>query len=207
MPFSDFSLANFSRELGSAAPAPGGGSAAAVAGALGASLVAMVARLTVGRKNYQHVGPTFETMLTRADLLRAELLDLIQADADAYSDVMNAYQLPKETDAEKNMRASAIQDALKRAAELPLHVATLCAEILDMAEIAATQGNKNAASDAGAGALMAEAGLRAAMLNVEINLGLIQDDTFNSKTRDQLEPLKRTAAKRQSILDAVQGRM
>lgn len=207
MSFIDSSLAIFSQELSSAAPAPGGGSAAALSGALGASLVAMVARLTMGRKNYQQVTPTFETMLERADTLRGELLGMIQKDADAYTQVMNAYQLPKETDAEKGARTDAIQTALKHAAEVPLQVATLCAEILDMAEIAATQGNKNAASDAGAGALMAEAGLRAAMLNVEINLGLIQDEQFNSTTRDQLEPLKRIAAKRQTILDAVQARM
>ncbi len=207
MPFSDSSLAAFTQELASAAPAPGGGSAAAFAGALGASLVAMVCQLTIGRKNYQNVSAQFETMLPRAQALRAELLDAIQDDADAYTQVMNAYQLPKETDAEKSVRTRAIQNALKHAAEIPLRVAKACAEIFEMAQVAAAHGNKNAASDAGAGALMSEAGLRAALLNVEINLGLIQDEAFIQNTRAQLEPLKHIAAKRQSVLDTVQARI
>jgi methenyltetrahydrofolate cyclohydrolase len=207
MSFADLSLGAFTQELASAAPAPGGGSAAAFSGALGASLIAMVLRLTIGRKNYQNVNDAFEAMLPRADALRVELLDLMQQDADAYSQVMDAYQLPKETEAEKSVRTRAIQNTLKHAAEIPLRVAAACAEILEMSETAASQGNKNAASDAGAGALMAEAGLRAAALNVEINLGLIQDDAFTANLRAQLEPLKRIAAKRQAILDSVQSRM
>ncbi len=207
MSFAHSTLANFTHELASASPAPGGGSAAALSGALGASLVAMVCHLTIGRKNYQNVSAEFEAMLPRAETLHVELLDAMQQDADAYSQVMNAYQLPKETDAEKNARTRAIQNALKHAVEIPLQVATACAEILQMSASAASRGNKNAASDAGAGALMAEAGLRAAMLNVEINLGLIQDDVFNSTTRAQLEPLKKMAAQRQAILDTVQARM
>lgn len=207
MSFAQSTLAGFSEELASASAAPGGGSAAALSGALGASLVAMVCRLTIGRKNYQHVGAEFETMLSRAEALRVELLDLMQQDADAYLQVMNTYQLPKESDAEKSVRSRAIQNALKHAAEIPLRVATACAQILEMSERVGSQGNKNAASDAGAGALLAEAGLRAALLNVEINLGLIQEDAFTTNVRAQLEPLKRTALKRQSILDSVQSRM
>lgn len=207
MSLAESTLTDFTKVLASAAPAPGGGAAAAYSGALGAALVAMVCRLTIGRKNYQHISDAFQAMLPRADALRVELLDLMQQDADAYSEVMDAYQLPKESDAEKSARTLAIQNALKHAAEVPLRVATACAEILEMSEMAAAQGNKNAASDAGAGAMLAEAGLRAAALNVEINLGLIQEDAFNANARAQLEPLKRTASKRQAILDSVQSRM
>jgi formiminotetrahydrofolate cyclodeaminase len=207
MTFSQTTLAAFNQELASASPAPGGGSAAALAGALAASLVAMVCRLTIGRKNYEQYNAEFENILPRADALREELLELIQHDADAYSNVMAAYQLPKATDAEKTARTHAVQNAVQHAAEIPLRVAKNCAELVDMAATVAAHGNKNAASDAGAGALMAEAGLRAAMLNVEINLGLIHDEAFNANTRAQLEPLKRVAAKRQSILDAVQARI
>lgn len=207
MSLAESSLAEFSHELASASPAPGGGSAAALSGAVGAALVAMVCRLTIGRKNYLDVSAEFETMLPRADALRAELLDLIQEDMNAYSAVMDAYQLPKESDAEKSVRTQAIQDALKHAAEIPLRVAIACSEILEMGESAASRGNKNAASDAGAGALMAEAGMRAAILNVEINLSLIQDDAFGADTRARLEPLKHLSAKRQAILDVVQSRM
>lgn len=207
MNFSQATIAEFTNELASAAPAPGGGSAAALSGALGASLVAMVCRLTIGRKNYQEVSAQFEAILPRADALRAELVGLMQEDADAYAQVMNAYQLPKESDADKSARGEAIQRALKRAAEIPLQVAKACAQVLEMSVTTAAHGNKNAASDAGAGALLAEAGLRAALLNVEINLGLIQDNEFNAALRAQLDALKQAAGKRQAILDAVQARI
>lgn len=200
-------LEQFLDELASAAPAPGGGSAAAMAGATGAALVAMVARLTIGRKNYQDVNAEFENILPRAEARRAELIQFIQLDADAYSRVMAAYQLPKTDDAEKTARAAAIQDALQEAANVPLRVARACAQILEMSAIAAAKGNKNAASDAGAGAVMAEAGLQMALLNVEINLGLIQDQTFVAALRAAMEPLKESAAKRQAILDTVQTRL
>lgn len=200
-------LEQFHDELASASPAPGGGSAAAMAGALGAALVAMVARLTIGRKNYQEVNAEFENLLPRADALRAELLQLMVHDADAYRRVMDAYQLPKDTDAAKTARADAIQSALQHAANVPLRVAQACAEILEMAQRAAARGNKNAASDAGAGALMAEAGLRAALLNVEINLGLIQDERFVARLRAEIQPLEQRAAQRQAILDTVHTRL
>ncbi len=200
-------LEQFHDELASASPAPGGGSAAAMAGALGAALVAMVARLTIGRKNYQEVNAEFENLLPRADALRAELLQLMVYDADAYRRVMDAYQLPKDTDAAKTARADAIQSALQHAANVPLRVAQACAEILEMAQRAAARGNKNAASDAGAGALMAEAGLRAALLNVEINLGLIQDERFVARLRAEIQPLEQRAAQRQAILDTVHTRL
>jgi formiminotetrahydrofolate cyclodeaminase len=200
-------IEQFLDELASGAPTPGGGSAAALAGALGAALVAMVARLTIGRKNYADVESEFQALLPRADALRAELFALMQHDAEAYGRVMAAYQLPKETDAEKTARTAAIQHALQGAAETPLRVAVACAQVLALSEFACARGNKNAASDAGAGAVMAEAGLRTALLNVEINLGLIQDQTFVARMRAALEPLKRAAAKRQAILDTVQTRL
>ena len=200
-------LKQFLDELASAAPTPGGGSAAAYTGALGAALVAMVSRLTIGRKNYQQVNADFEALLPRAETLRQELFKLMQADAGAYAEVMTAYQQPRDTEDNKNARAAAIQAALKRASEIPLRVAQACSEVLDMAAFAAEQGNKNAASDGGAAAVLAEAGLRAALLNVEINLGLIRDQEYVSRMRDEMEPLKRIAAKRQTILDMVQTRL
>lgn len=207
MSFAQLSLDAFTTELASASAAPGGGSAAALSGALGASLVAMVCRLTIGRKNYENVRTEFEVMLPRADALRVELLDLMEQDADAYSRVMSAYQLPKETDTDKTARTLAIQTSLKHAAAVPLAVATACAEVLQMTETAATKGNKNAASDGGAGALLAEAGLRGALLNVEINLGLIHDQAFNTALRAKLAPLKQAAERRQAILEQVQARI
>lgn len=207
MTFSELTLSQFSQELASSSAAPGGGSAAALAGALGASLVAMVGRLTVGRKNYADVNAEFQAMIPRADALQAELMDLIQQDSDAYTLVMNAYQLPKSNEAEQAARAETIQSALQTAADIPLRVADVCAEVLQLGVIAAAKGNKNAASDAGAGACLAEAGLQAALLNVEINLGLIQDPEYKARTYAQLGPLKQAAANRQAILDTVRARM
>lgn len=207
MSYSDLKLASFLEELASAAPAPGGGSAAALAGATAAALVAMVCRLTIGRKNYADVSAEFEAILPRADALRIQLIELIDADAAAYSGVMAAYQLPRENDSEKAARMEAIQAALKAAARIPLEIAHACAEVLEMGAAAAERGNKNAASDGGAGALLAEAGLRAALLNVEINLGLIEDEAFVEATRRELEPLRHAAEQRQAILDAVQARL
>lgn len=207
MSFIESSLTDFTAELASAAPAPGGGSAAALSGALGASLIAMVCRLTIGRKNYQAVSAEFEAILPRAEELRVVLLDLIQADAAAYTQVIDAYQLPKETDEQKAARTTAIQNALKRAAEIPMRVAEACAQVLQLSETTAAHGNKNAASDAGAGALLAEAGFRAAALNVEINLHLIQDHDYVLMMRSKLDALKPITAKRQAILDVVQARL
>lgn len=207
MAFSEMSLAAFNDELASASAAPGGGAAAALSGSLGAALVAMVCRLTIGRKNYEDVSAQFEEILPRADALRVELLELMQEDADSYSRVMDAYALPKGTDEEKQARMDSIQTALKHASELPFQVATACGQVLEMSETAVAFGNKNAASDAGAGALLAEAGLRAALLNVEINLGLIRDEEFVTRMRENIQPLKRLAEKRQGILDAVQNRI
>src|SRR5437016_1894031 len=110
----------FLNDLASASPEPGGGSAAALSGALGASLVAMVCRLTIGRKNYEDVSADMEKMLARADELRATLLRQINEDAEAYAKVMAAYQLPKETEQEKAARTTAIQRALKGAVDVPL---------------------------------------------------------------------------------------
>lgn len=207
MNFSDLTLTEFTKELASVSAAPGGGSAAALAGALGASLAAMVGRLTIGRKNYTDVSAEFEAIVPRADALKIELLELMQQDADAYAVVMQAYQLAKSTESEQAARTRAIQSALQRAAEIPLRVAQVCAEVLELGAVAGAKGNKNAASDAGVGALMAEAGLQAALLNVEINLGLIHDEEFKACIRAQLGPLKSAAANRQNILNIVQARM
>ncbi len=208
MAFSVKSLQSFLDEVASADPAPGGGSVAALSGALAASLVAMVCRLTIGKKGYETVSAEMQTILPRAETLQRELRDLIQADTDAYARVMDAYQLPKQTDAEKAARTRAIQDALKHASDVPLRVAELCAQVLALAQPVAEKGNKNAASDGGVGALMAEAGLRGAALNVSINLGAIQDETFVREHRARVQQLLADAEQRKhEILKIVESRL
>lgn len=208
MAFSGKSLQSFLDEVASADPAPGGGSVAALSGALGASLVAMVCRLTIGKKGYEAVSAEMQTILPHAETLQRELRDLIQADTDAYARVMDAYQLPKQTDAEKAARTRAIQDALKHASDVPLRVAELCAQVLALAQPVAEKGNKNAASDGGVGALMAEAGLRGAALNVSINLDAIQDETFVREHRVRVQQLLADAEQRKhEILKIVESRL
>ena len=208
MPFADETLQSLLDKVASAEPAPGGGSVAALSGALGASLVAMVCRLTIGKKGYESVSAEMQTILPRAETLQHELRDLMQADTDAYARVMDAYKLPKQTDAEKTARTCTIQDALKHASDVPMHVAELCAQVLELARPIAEKGNKNAASDGGVGALMAEAGLRGAAFNVSINLGAIDDPGFVHDHRARVERLLADAEQRKNeILRVVESRL
>lgn len=201
-------IQDFLAELASAEPVPGGGSVAALSGALAASLVAMVCRLTIGRKDYESVSAELETILPRAESLQYELRELMQADINAYARVMDAYTLPKATDAEKTARGRAIQDALKHASDVPLTVAERCADVLALARIVAEKGNKNAASDAGVGALMAEAGLRGAALNVSTNLGAIKDEAYVNERRMRVAELIAQADQgKAEILSIVEGRL
>ena len=201
-------LQTFLDQLASGEAVPGGGSVAALSGSLAASLVAMVCRLTIGKKGYEAVSAEMETLVPRAEMLQRELRDLMQADIDAYARVMDAYKLSKETDAQKSARTFAIQAALKHASDVPMIVAEKCAAILDLAQSVASHGNKNAASDAAVCALMAEAGLRGAAFNVSINLGSIKDQTYSNEKRARIAQLVARAAQIKSeILATVEGRM
>jgi len=166
-------LNDFLSELASDSPTPGGGSVAALAGALAAALTSMVANLTIGKKKYADVQDDVQAVLKKTEGLRLELSELMQEDAAAFDKVMVAMKLPKETDEEKAKRADALQAALVDAAMVPLAVMEKCVEVIALAKVAAEKGNKNAVSDAGVAALMGRAGAHAAKLNVMINLGWI----------------------------------
>lgn len=189
--FTEKTLSQFCEELASGAPTPGGGAAAALAGATGASLVGMVCNLTVGREKYRAVELELQTILRQSDALRQQLLDLLEADARVYSQVMAAYRLPRGTDDEKRARTSAIQGALKAASEVPLSIARACGRVLDLCPAVAEKGNVNAVSDAGVGAILAASALESAALNVAINLASIKDAEFVTATRSEVESLKR----------------
>jgi methenyltetrahydrofolate cyclohydrolase len=207
MSFASDSVQTFLDQLASDQPVPGGGTVAALSGSLGASLVAMVCRLTIGRKGYEAVHAEMQAILMSAEKLQNELRDLMQTDSDAYARVMEAYKLPRSTDAEKIARTQAIQDALKHAADVPLQVAELCIQVLELARPIAEKGNQNAASDGGVGALMAEAGLRGAVFNVMINLGAIQDQAFIQDRHARATQLVAQAERgKQEILAIVEGR-
>ena len=148
------SLAEFCNELSSSSPAPGGGSVAALAGALGAALVAMVGNLTIGKKRYAVVESEMQSIIERGGELQNQLLRLVDADADAFNAVMTAMKLPKESDTEKSIRAQAIDDATKAASRTQLEVMRLVRQGLELADAVAMRGNQNSLSDAGVSALM-----------------------------------------------------
>ena len=175
--------------LASSAPAPGGGSVAALSGSLGAALVSMVCNLTLGKKRYADVQDEIETLVDQSEALRLKLTDLLEADVQAYTGVSTAYKMPKGSPEEKAARSEAIQEALKSATIVPMEVAEACCQVLDLCTPAAEKGNVNAVSDAGVAALMAEAGLRSAALNVIINLNAIKDEAFCKEMGDKLESL------------------
>lgn len=165
------SIAAFAADLASGNPSPGGGSAAAVGGMLAASLVTMVAGLTVGRKKYADVQGEMEEIALRAERLSTRLAELADLDARAYDGVMEAYRLPKASQAEMALRQEAVTEALRHAAEVPLETADAASEVLSLAVSAAAKGNTNAVTDAGVGALLAYAAFQAAAYNVKINIG------------------------------------
>ncbi|MCI0706073.1 MAG: cyclodeaminase/cyclohydrolase family protein [Ignavibacteriae bacterium] len=171
-------VSGFLDEVASNSAAPGGGSIAALAGALGAGLTSMVCRLTVGKKKYADVEAEMQQLLRQAEDIRAEFTRLIEKDTEAFNSVMRAFSLPKDDDDQKNFRSGAIQEATKSAALVPLQVMELCERTLPLALEVATKGNVNSVSDAGVAAEMLRAACISAALNVRINLGTIQDDSF-----------------------------
>jgi len=182
-------LTEFADALGSEQTAPGGGSASALAGALGGALAEMVARLTFGRAKYAAYQEEMAAVEDRGDLLKTRLLALVDADTTAYNRIVEAYKLPKETDAQKVQRTAAVQSALRVATEVPLTIAEACAEVLDLTIQVAEHGNRTAASDAAVGALLAHAGLLGAAHNVRINLSSLKDDAFCTHARSRVAAL------------------
>jgi formiminotetrahydrofolate cyclodeaminase len=193
-------IGKFLDELASDAPTPGGGGAAALAGAMGAALVSMVCNLTIGKKNYEAVSEDLKKTLERAEVLRAELTKGIDEDVVAFNTLMGAYGLPRGTDDEKAKRSEAIQAALKTATLAPLHTCQICYDVIALSREAADKGNLNVISDAGVAVLAANAGLRSCALNVFINAKSIKDRDFAEK---QLAAVNALLAKAGSETEAV----
>ncbi len=179
-------LGEFLERLGSSDPTPGGGAAAAVVGALGAALVEMTANLTIGRPRLADVQEQAQHIEQRASELRASLEQLGDADAEAFARVTGAYKLPRADDAQKAARSEAIQAALRVAADVPLETARISAEVVELAEEAAPVLNAAVISDVLVGALLAQAALNSAALNVEINLGSMTDQSTIEQYAGQL---------------------
>lgn len=185
----DSAIEPFLDALASQAATPGGGSAAAIIGAMGAALVSMVCNLTIGKKKYADVEDEMTNVLNEAERLRRALTDMIQDDVQAFDAVMGAYGMAKETDAEKAVRSEAIQAALIQATVVPLACCKVAREVIDLAGVAAEKGNLNVISDAGVGVLAAYAALRSAALNVYINAKMIADKGFAEASLKELEGL------------------
>lgn len=187
--FTEQSVNEFLDALASKESVPGGGSGAALGAALAAALVSMVCNLTVGKKGYEKVGQAMSDLLVKSESLRRELVELLEADTQVYGRVMATYRLPRKTLDEKKARRKAMQAALKEAAEVPLTVADRCGQIVELALPAAEMGNRWAVSDAGVGALLGEACMHAALLNVYINLASIKDKDYVQETLKRIEAI------------------
>lgn len=169
----------------SSEPTPGGGSASALAGAAGASLLAMVAGLPKPRATEAVDLERLKDAGVRATALAVRLESLIDEDSDAYSRVLAAFRLPKGNDEEKMARSAAIQRALAAATEAPLQVMRHCVEALALAPSVMELGNENATTDAQVGAGLLKAGLQGAGANVEINLGSLKDAEYVTRVREE----------------------
>jgi len=180
---------DFTEQLAAEQPTPGGGSGAAHVGALGAALISMSCRYTVGREKYAAVEKSMRAVLDRAEVLRGELQELVQEDVVAYGSYGDASKLPKDTDEEKAARDAAMADAMRASTDVPLAVAERCAELTELALRAARDGNPWLISDAAVGGQFALAGFDAAALNVELNLGGIDDGDYVTATRGRLQEL------------------
>jgi formiminotetrahydrofolate cyclodeaminase len=189
------SVQEFIAELSSGNPTPGGGSVAALCGALGAALSTMVANLTVDREKYGQTRKSMEEVRMTAATLSTRFLALMQEDSDTYQKVMAAFELPRETDAQKASRQTVIEEAMKKAAAVPLETLRASEELIRVARDAVRGGNPNAITDAAAAVQLANTTAVVASYNVQINISRINDQAFVAKCEKEVaEILKRQEA-------------
>ena len=186
----DESLAGFVTEVASDKPVPGGGSVSALAGSLAASLVSMVSRLTLKKPEYEKHSARTNEILTESESLQSALLALVDEDSGTFTELLQAYRLPKETDEEKRRRSEEIQRRLKAAAEVPMRTAQKSARALSIARTLAEFGNENALSDLQTAIHLAHAGVLGALSNVSINLAAMKDEGYKRQAIASLEVLQ-----------------
>lgn len=181
-------LRGFADAVMSAAPTPGGGSVAALAGALGASLASMVFGLSM-KKASPEDAERFEKLRREAAEVSASLMALVDQDSQAYDAVVAAFKLPKGTEEEKAARARALQEAYRGAVEVPLTVMRLACRAAEWLKVAIEKGNPNAASDAAVGALAVRTAVMGAKFNVAINLGYIKDEAYATRVKAEVNEI------------------
>ena len=184
----DMSVADFTNEVDSNSPAPGGGSVSALASDIGVSLARMMAHLSFEKKKFEQLDEkTKEEFKARFDKLgeiRKELSTLVDKDTESFNEFMKAVKMPKETEEQNQLRAKAIQEATIFSIEVPYKTASLSLEALRLLDFLIKNGNQNAITDIGVGTLMLSAGMEGAILNVKVNLGQIKDKQIYNKYRD-----------------------
>ena len=184
--FAKQQIESFVRDLNSAKPMPGGGSAAAICGAMAAALAGMSAHMTVGRKKYAAVEDKMQEIITAAGALQTEMLDMAQEDADMYSLVLQAYKLPNSTAEEAETRKRAVEKASRTAVAASLKVTGACVRIMRLAYTTVTEGNRMMVTDGSASALLARACQQVAAYNVRINLQGVNDATVTAEVKQLL---------------------
>lgn len=181
MKLAAYSVDEFSKILASEAPAPGGGSAAALQGALGAALLHMVAALTAGKEKYKEHEALVKDLLEESEKLRADFIDVMDRDTEAFDGVSAVFSMPKSTDEEKALRGAAMQKALKACTLTPFEMMRLSLRAIELVDRAVGKTNTSAASDLGVAALSLKAAVQGAWLNILINIGGIKDESFTSQ--------------------------
>jgi formiminotetrahydrofolate cyclodeaminase len=208
----ELTVKDFIEELGSNSPAPGGGSAAALAASLGSALGSMVFNLTIGKKSYNEYDEEIKENILKAlevtDSNKTGFLQLMEKDASEFLNLMATFKLPKSTEEEKNFRSGRINEGYVKALEVPLEVAEKAFELYKYIEIAAAYGNKNAVSDAGVAALLLQTAIESAVLNVKINLSSIQDETYKAQISRKCKTfIEEGSIKKISIMEMVESKL
>jgi len=200
----EMTVRNLVERLATSDPVPGGGSAAALAGAMGAALVHMVVQLTVDRPAAEGHEDALGEIRAGAVAWQSELLSLTELDANAYQAVVSARRLPRESEHDRETRDVQVAAAIREATRIPLATARAASEVLDLAQRVATIGNRNAVSDAGVAALLAVTGLRGAALNVQINLPYVTaGDQLRNEARAEIDRLLASVDDRERAVRAV----
>lgn len=200
----ELTVKDFLNKVAGSDPVPGGGSIAALNGAIASALAAMVANLTIGKKNYADCEELMKQIAERAAGLKEEFVADVDRDSEAYDRVFACFKMPKATDEEKAARSAAIQEATKFAAQVPMEVARRAYGLMDTIAQVARKGNQNAVTDACVAMMAARSAVLAALMNVRINLGSLKDKEFALAMQAEADGLEQQAlAKEKELLDEI----